>query len=138
VELVASTTPDQVSTPATSVDPDTGGLVITWASPAAHGSPVTAFLIEVRDRVASGWAAASACDGSDAAILAALECQIPMLTLTAPPYSYTLADLIVVRVSAYNAKGWGLTSADNTAGGLATAVPAQAPAPARASETAPT
>lgn len=138
VELVASTTPDQVATPTTTIDPSTGGLVISWASPTAHGSPITAYLIEVRDRLASQWAADASCDGSDSAVVAALQCQIPMLTLTAAPYSYTLADLIVVRVSAYNAKGWGPTSTDNAAGALATAVPAQASAPVRASETAPT
>lgn len=138
VELVASTRPDQVATPTTSINPDTGGLVISWVAPAAHGSPITAYLIEVRDRVASQWIADSSCDGSDSAVVAALECEIPMLTLTASPYSYTLADLIVLRVSAYNAKGWGPTSADNADGALATAVPEQPSAPARASETAPT
>jgi hypothetical protein len=61
-----------------------------------------------------------------------------MLTLTSSPYSYTLADLIIVRISAYNEKGWGATSTENSAGGAATAVPAQVLAPTRGSETAPT
>jgi hypothetical protein len=59
VELVASTTPDQVATPTTSINGDTGGLVISWTSPTDHGSPITAYLVEVRDRVASQWVADS-------------------------------------------------------------------------------
>ena len=46
-----------------------------------------------------------------------------MLTLTGSSYSYTLGDLIVVRVSAYNLKGWGPSSDENTSGATATRAP---------------
>jgi hypothetical protein len=98
--------------------------VITWSAPVDHGSPITAYLIEVRDKYVTAWTEDSSCDGSSSSVVSALSCEIPMLTLTSSPYSYELEDLIVVRVSAYNEKGWGSSSTENTAGAEARAVPA--------------
>jgi hypothetical protein len=60
-----------------------------------------------------------------------------MLTLTSAPYSYVLGDLIVVRLAAYNEKGYGPVGPENTAGGTAKVVPAAPAAPVRGGETAP-
>lgn len=112
----------------TSINITTGDLVLDWAAPEDNGSPVTRYQIEIRDKVGSAFLSHASCDGTDAAIVAATECSVPMLTLTSAPYSYTLGDLIVVRSAAYNEKGFGLIGPDNVAGGTAKTVPA-APAP---------
>jgi len=134
---VASRAPAQAAAASTTLHPSTGDLVISWAAPDDHGSPVTAYSIEVRDQLGTAWSAAAACDGSEAAVVAALECSIPMLTLTTAPYSYTLDSLIVVRVAAENAKGWGAVSAGNSAGATAKTLPGQLAAVTRGSSTTP-
>ena len=47
-----------------------------------------------------------------------------VMTNTIYNYQYSLGDLIVVRVSAHNANGWGLASTPNTVGVTAKTVPA--------------
>ena len=72
VALVASAAPDQVDTAATSIDSSTGDLVISWVAPDDHGSPITAYRIEVRDKAGSSWTAHSSCDGSSASAVSAV------------------------------------------------------------------
>jgi hypothetical protein len=123
--------------PATSPDAGSGDLVISWAAPDDRGSAVSAYRIEVRDQLGSAWSVSPNCDGSAAAVVAARACSVPMLSLLAAPYSYTLGALVVVRVAAENEKGWGLVSGENTAGATATTLPAQASAPTRGDATTP-
>lgn len=60
-----------------------------------------------------------------------------MLTLTSAPFSYLLGDLIVVRIAAYNEKGFGIMGPENTIGGTAKVVPAAPLVPFRGDETNP-
>ena len=43
--------------------------------------------------------------------------------ITGSTYGYSLSDVIIVRVSARNIKGWGATSPENTSGAGAKVVP---------------
>jgi large repetitive protein len=70
-EIVASRAPAQAAAPTTSVDAGTGDLVLTWSAPDDHGSEVTAYLVEIRDSLGSAWNEHAACDGSNAAVVAA-------------------------------------------------------------------
>ena len=58
-----------------------------------------------------------------------------MSILIAAPYTLSLQDLIVVRVSAHNANGWSATSNANSFGATVKTVPAIMTAPVRGSET---
>ena len=63
-----------MNAPTTSIDLDTGDLVIQWIAPEDHGSPITAYLIEVRDKVGSSWIESASCDGSLSSVVTALTC----------------------------------------------------------------
>jgi hypothetical protein len=58
-----------------------------------------------------------------------------VLTRSSGFYEYTLGELIVVRVSANNSNGWGLTSTINTAGATARTIPASMSTPTRGDDT---
>lgn len=62
--VVASRAPAQPPAAVTSLNPSTGALLIDWTEPANHGSAMTSYLIEVRDRLGSSWNEAATCDGS--------------------------------------------------------------------------
>lgn len=90
---------------ATSVDTATGDLVIAWTAPDDHGSSITEYKIEIRDKLASTWAADVACVGALASVVSARQCQVPMIPrITDSTYGYSLGDTIIVRVSAKNIK----------------------------------
>jgi hypothetical protein len=137
VALVASAVPGQVPVPTTSIDEATGGLAVSWGAPDPHGSAVTQYKVEVRDKVGAQWATTSSCDGATASVVATRSCLIPMPILTAGPYSYTLGDLVAVRVRAYNLKGEGQVSEENTSGATAKTVPTAPAAVTRGSSTSP-
>jgi len=75
------------------------------------------------------------CDGSDSTIVSNLQCTIPMSTLIATPYFLTLGDLIVVKISAHNANGWGAESTPNAFGTTIRTVPVAMNSPLRGDET---
>jgi hypothetical protein len=71
------------------------------------------------------------CDGSTAAIMGVRSCSIPVSALTAAPFSLTAGDLVVAKVQAHNARGWGPYSNENTVGAIVTTVPYAMAAPVR-------
>lgn len=62
------------------------------------------------------FSAHASCDGSNSAIISALECEVPMNDLVNAPYSLSLGDLIVAKVRALNTIGWSEFSSENTSG----------------------
>jgi hypothetical protein len=136
--LVASTSPETALTPTTSIDTATGDLVISWSDPDDRGSAIAQYLIEIRDKAASQWLQSSYCDGTNTDVKAARQCSIPMLTLTSGDYAYYYGDLIYVRMSAYNDKGWSQVSPVNSEGATAVVYPQAVGTPTRSSETSPT
>jgi hypothetical protein len=127
-----SALPDQMATVTTAVEATAGAVVLAWVAPNDNSSPITAYKIEFQSKDGTTWNEALAtCDGSGASVIAALNCTIPMATFTASPFSLVLGDLIVVRASAYNANGWGPTSAVNTGGAYVRTIPTTMNAPTR-------
>lgn len=104
--------------------------MISWTAPAANSYPITAYLIEIADSLSASWIADTThCDGSSSTVMSNMYCVIPMSTLTTAPYSYVFDQLVVVRVSAYNARGWGSTSTPNSSGARIRRVPDQMTTP---------
>jgi hypothetical protein len=68
-------------------------------------------------------------------VLESLYCDVPVSVLRAAPYELILQDLVVARVRAYNERGWGSWSVDNTAGALIETEPSQMASPTRGSAT---
>lgn len=58
---------------------------ITWQEPAS-GLTITAYRIQIRQSSYT-FSEATNCDGSDAAIVSALTCTIPLSVLMSPPFS---------------------------------------------------
>ena len=106
----------------TSIDPATGGVVITWTAPNNDGSVISAYLIEIANVAGTAWSSVSTCNGSDPSVVAALTCIVPMSTLTADPFDYLFGNVVYVRVSATNTYGFGSVSATSSATGATIAV----------------
>lgn len=86
----------------------------------------------------ASWIESTDCDGTSSTIISSLSCSVDMNDLTSAPWSYTVDTLIVVRISAYNTYGWGLTSTPNTSGATARTVPSQMSAPTKGSDSSDT
>lgn len=52
----------------------------------------------------------ASCDASDPAIVAALECAVPITTLEAEPFSLFIGDSVFAKIVAINVKGESLNS----------------------------
>jgi len=71
-----------MAAPTTSVDSATGEVLIDWVAPFDGGDTIDYYFIEVVDSSGSTWTEdAVNCDGTDATIIANLQCSIPMATL---------------------------------------------------------
>jgi hypothetical protein len=137
--IIAATEPDAPDEPTLSV---TGtDVVISWSEPANTGGTaiaITAYKIELPLADGTYKEDLVSCDGSQAAIVAALSCTIPMTTLTSNDastgFGYTQGHEVTARVTAINIIGEGEagpTSSSSTV--LAQVVPhAPATGPARA------
>ena len=124
--IQAAREPDMPVAPVTSIDAATGGVTITWTAPSARGDPITAYKIEIVDATSTTWSTVSSCDGSSAAVVAALTCVVPMPTLTSSPFNYIFDQVVYVRVSAQNSYGYGVVSPDNAnTGARIRSVPSQ-------------
>ena len=67
----ASTWPTVVDQPITSIDPETGGVVISWIAPDDRSSDITQYTIELEDKnnLAVWFEDLTNCDGSDSVII---------------------------------------------------------------------
>ncbi len=96
--------PDQVATPTLSyVDKS---VRINWDAPNTNANPISSYTILLRAVDGTTWLENEFdCDGSSPAIVAALSCTIPMLTLQAPPFNLVLGSSIQVKIAATNIIG---------------------------------
>jgi hypothetical protein len=114
VGVEASTTPAGVVAPVTAIS---GSRVrISWTEPAAQGSAIVAYTIQVEASDGSFAAEPGHCDGATAAIVAARACEIPLATLRAAPFGLAFDALVAARLSAHNGNGAGPTSPANADG----------------------
>lgn len=80
--------------------------MIGWTAPSDNGSEILSYTIKIRKSDGASYVEHLAtCDGTDATIIANLECTVTLATLTATPYSLSLGDGIFAKVSATNIKG---------------------------------
>lgn len=108
--IKAARVPIQMSAPATSVDADSGDLVISWTQPDPQGSAITSYFIEIAHSDGLAWSEyESTCNGEDPSLL---ECAVPMTDL-ALTYNYAQGALIKVRASAVNEFGASSVSDEN-------------------------
>lgn len=110
VYIQAAREPDVPAAPVTSIDPATGGIVLTWTAPSARGSAIEAYKIEIANKAQTSWSEVASCDGSDPVVRDALQCIVSMSTFTAAPFGYVFDDVVYVRVSAKNFYGFGAIS----------------------------
>jgi hypothetical protein len=114
---------------------DNSGLAsvrVTWATPTENGSTVSAYEIKLLSSTAGVYYEITAeCDGSTAATVANLYCDILQTTLQASPFGLAAGDAIVAIARARNAVGWSATYSSASAGAVyiqgAPAAPASAP-----------
>ena len=79
---------------------------ITWEQPYDNSETIVAYKILIQQSNGQFSEDVAHCDGSQAATIAALSCNIPMSTLTAAPYNLVQNALVVVRAAALNSIGW--------------------------------
>lgn len=81
---------------------------ITWQLASENGSPITqykVFMQEVNESESTFTLESNDCDGTDATVIANLECFVNISTLLAEPYGFDGGDSIYAKVSAVNFYG---------------------------------
>lgn len=107
--ILHAISPETPSAPATAnLNTD---VVVTWAAPASNGSPISSYAVKFRQQDGVFTAETTYCDGSDAAVMAALSCTIPQSVFEAGPFSLVLGDAVRATVEATNIKGTSSPSA---------------------------
>ena len=70
VIIRASSVPAQMAAPTTTIDPVTGGVLISWSQPANNGNIITGYKIEILDTTGTIWSTTTSCDGTLSTIIA--------------------------------------------------------------------
>jgi len=102
---------------------------ITWSKPYNNEDTITAYMVQIRKVDGETYQESAECDASTTAIINARTCTVLIKTLRAGPYELQFNNLIVARVKAKNAFGWGLYSQPSTAGALIRTEPTQVALP---------
>ena len=102
--IQASTMPDKVSVPTTSIVAETGAVLVQWQKPNERSNEIDMYKIEIQSSSDSSiWSESLAsCDGKLPSVVLSRQCIIPMETLLAAPFTYQLSQVIKVRVTAHN------------------------------------
>jgi hypothetical protein len=93
-------------------------MVIDWSSviPDNHGASINEYTIQIYNPTTSSYSTDSTdCDGTNAAIISAAKCSIPISTLRSS-YGYDYGVVLQARVRAHNTNGYGGYSTLNSAG----------------------
>jgi hypothetical protein len=102
VQIRAAAKPDTPAAPLTSVLSNTG-VVITWTAPFNGGSAITYYTVKVRQSDSVTFSTElTSCDGSNAGIIAATSCTIPIGVLFAAPFNLVWGASIYATVQATN------------------------------------
>jgi hypothetical protein len=108
---------------------DGTSVKIAWSAPYANSSPITAYQIQVLQADGLTWLADIVdCDGSNAGIISATYCEVPMSTLRTT-FGLSYGSLVEARVLAINAYGSGSYSEANTEGATILTEPSQMSSP---------
>lgn len=123
--IYASTIPDKLSTPVTTLYNTT--VTIEWsATPNDHSQAVTKYAIRFKASNGS-FIEDSGCSGATPAIVSALKCTMAMTKFTSSPFNLNIDTLIEVTLDAYNVMGWSGQSPANTVGVTVKKLPQAAP-----------
>lgn len=96
----ASSSPQAVDAPTTTIDPITGGVKVSWNLPLNNGNTVTGYRIEILQAKAlitdpDVFSAETVnCNGLNSAIISQRFCIIPMSVLTAAPFNLVFDQLV--------------------------------------------
>ena len=101
--ILAAAEPGQVGTPMT--ETVNSNILIKWSRPAANGSPVTSYTIQVLQAGGKYSTELANCDGSSGVIIEATQCLVPISVLTADPFNLAQGDQVFVNVMATNLYG---------------------------------
>ena len=116
VVIRAAAKPNTPAAPLTSVLSNTG-LVITWTAPFNGGSTITSYTVKVRESNSVTFSTElTSCDGSNAGIISATSCTIPIGVLLAAPFNLVWGSSIYASVQATNiVSSSGVSSVGNGA-----------------------
>jgi hypothetical protein len=90
-----------------------------WQTPAANGSPIDAYKLEIQASDLSYVEETAYCSGAvDPSITLNAACQMPMSAFVAAPFNLAHDTTIVYRISARNAIGWQPTPSTNSIGSV--------------------
>lgn len=131
VSIEASTNPDvQVTAPVTQ---NSGtNILISWPKPEDKGSPILEYQIVIQTSDGLTFVEESNhCDGSDASIVEARSCFIPLSVLRQAPFNLDYPDLVFAKVRSMNINGWSELSDVNTDGAKILTEPATMAQPTR-------
>lgn len=110
--MLAASPPERPAAPVTTWTRDL--VTITWVEPQTNGGPIQSYSIFIREsNLASYTEHLENCDGTDAAIISALSCSIPVSVLITTPYNLDWGDSVYAKVAATNEKG---TSSQSSSG----------------------
>ena len=105
--ILAATVPGQPSIPSTSISD--ANVAISWAVPDDGSAPILGYVILIRQEDGITFTEDSVnCDGSNASIVSAHACAVPISRLRANPYNLPWGSSIYVKVSAINIQGESL------------------------------
>lgn len=102
---------------------------VTWSAPASNGSPLLGYEILFPATAGAEPSAEDTayCDGSDAAVVAATECTIPIsqfwLATTGTPFGFTQGQQLSLKIRASNSMGSGAYSSVLSGGPIIETVP---------------
>ena len=116
--IKASTWPEVVAMPTTSIDVATGNVVVTWVAPNSRGSQIDQYVIEFQNSAnINDWVQIlDYCNGSSTTVVVTSQCSIPMSKFLSPVLNYSLGQTIIARVTAHNVKGYSSTTSLSSVG----------------------
>lgn len=79
---------------------------ITWDAATDNHVPVTAYKVQIQAKDSSYSEQLTDCDGSKSATVTARSCLVPMVSLRVTPFNLEYLDKVIVKIAAYNARGW--------------------------------
>ena len=92
-------------------------MKISWDQPAANGSPITGYKIEIQSSEPTVYVESlDHCDGSKPEVVALNYCLVPMQTFSEDPINLVQGQLIIVQLYAFNNIGLSDPSAPNQEG----------------------
>lgn len=83
---------------------------ISWIAPADSGSPITSYRITLKQSDNTFSSDLVNCDGTIAEIVSAKQCIVPLIVMTADPYSLSFGESVFAKVVAINYYGESVES----------------------------